>query len=133
MIDINKINLNLLKTLDLIITTRSISITAKIMAISQGMVSQHLKLLRDHFNDQLVIHYPSNLLELTPLASNLQLPLKEFLFNVNSMVENINEFDPKKSNRNFKIIAMDNVANIITPHLMKIISDNKLKISFTYQ
>lgn len=69
---LRKLNLNLLKTLHLLLETRNITITSQELFVTQPAVSTALKQLREIFDDPLLVRSTDNSLVLTHKAKLLQ-------------------------------------------------------------
>lgn len=130
--EISKVNLNLLKTLHLLLQTRSISVASNYLDISQSAVSQSLKQLREFFNDPLLIRGNINTMQLTSLAKLLKPKVALAVKDLEGIFFDNDIFDPKVSDRKFNIAASDLPSSIFLPKLLKSLSiqapNIKLKI-----
>ena len=112
-----RVNLNLLVILDAILSERSITKAGQKISQSQSAVSGALAQLRHHFNDKLVVQVGRTLL-LTPLAEQLQQPIREMLQQAKSVLEMSVEFDPATSRRHFSIVMSDLLTSLLMPSVL---------------
>ena len=99
-------DLNLLKVFEALFETRSVSLAADRLSLTQPAVSNALGRLRASFDDQLFVRTREGM-EPTPLAMALSGPLLEGLASIRAgMALNIG-FDPASSHRRFTLITTD--------------------------
>lgn len=85
MIDIKNIDLNLLKALDALMETRSVTRAAERLSLTQPAVSGMLTRLRDAFDDPLFIRSQRGVLP-TPRAEALAAPLRQALIDIQALL-----------------------------------------------
>jgi len=131
LINIARLDLNLLIVFHCLMNERSVTRTAVILCVSQGAISSSLKRLRDIFNDELFIRtnqcmVPTNYaMELAPKIS--------LALNTISLISPEQEkFDPKTSNRVFKIALSDDLEGVLSKSLLKLITKNNLHVTFSF-
>ncbi|AOJ06817.1 LysR family transcriptional regulator [Burkholderia mayonis] len=107
----NRLDLNLLVTLDALLDERRITRAAERLNLSQSAISGMLGRLREYFDDDLLVSVGRNL-ELTPLARELAQPVREVLLQVQTVVSINPAFDPATAKRHFKIASSDYVINV---------------------
>jgi len=120
--DINKLDLNLLKVFDALMKERSVSRAAERLNLSQPALSYALKRLRSQLGDQIVVRGPQGM-EPTPFAENLVEPITQILHLVQDQVLREEKFNPKTTSTVFTI-GMDthhiaSIAPAITLQIMK--------------
>lgn len=120
MIDLYRINLNLLIALDILLREKNVTRSAEEISLSQAAMSNNLKQLRIIFKDNLLIS-EKNKLVLTNYARELQPKLHRVLEELGSLIENGHSFDPATCNRMFKIGMADFFSSIIYPKLIPIL------------
>ena len=120
MIDLYRVNLNLLVALDILLQERNVTRAAEKLCLSQAAMSNNLKQLRTLFKDKLLIP-ERNQLVLTSYAKKLQQKLHSVLEELDSIIKTGQSFDPATCNRMFKIGTTDYFASIIYPKLMPIL------------
>ncbi|QYZ69211.1 LysR family transcriptional regulator [Neotabrizicola shimadae] len=116
MTNITSLDLNLLKALDALIDTRSVTLAAARLGLSQPAVSGMLARLRDVFGDPLFVRAQRGLLP-TPRAIALAEPLRQTLSQIEGLVQP-EAFDPATTEGMLRIAATDYAqAAVILPLL----------------
>jgi DNA-binding transcriptional LysR family regulator len=115
--DIQRLDLNLLKVLDALLKDRSVSRAAERLNLSQPAMSHALKRLREQLNDPLMVR-GSRGMEPTPYAEGLIEPLRLILGIVERDVLRQEPFDPLKTERSFTIGIDTHLANTFIPPLV---------------
>ncbi|WP_322047964.1 LysR family transcriptional regulator [Paraburkholderia sp. J67] len=108
----NRLDLNLLVTLDALLDERRITRAAERLNLSQSAISGMLAKLREYFDDELLVPVGRNL-ELTPLALELVQPVRDLLLQVQTIVAIDPTFDPAHARRHFTIATSDYVINVL--------------------
>lgn len=103
---ITSVDLNLLITLDAVLTECSVSQAANRLRVTQSAVSHALKRLREIFGDPLVIRKGAGVMP-TPRGLALQEPTRTFLAQARSILDKSPVFDPATSTRKFRISMSD--------------------------
>ncbi|MBU9210918.1 LysR family transcriptional regulator [Burkholderia multivorans] len=116
----NRLDLNLLVTLDALLDERRITRAAERLNLSQSAISGMLAKLREYFDDELLVPVGRNL-ELTPLARELVQPVRDLLLQVQTIVAIDPEFEPANARRHFKIATSDYVINVLMHRLIPVI------------
>lgn len=108
----DRLDLNLLVALDVLLETQSVTDSARRLNLSQPSVSAALSRLRDYFGDDLLIPVGR---KMVPTAKALELasPVKEMLNIVRFRITHSEEYDPVQSRRRFKIIASDYAYDVL--------------------
>lgn len=110
--DINRIDFNLLATLEALLAERSVSRAAGRLHLSQPALSAQLARLRRMFGDPLFI--PSHRgMTPTPLALQLQAPLGAALARLRAVVTSARVFDPARDSFTVRIAASDYVQSAL--------------------
>jgi DNA-binding transcriptional LysR family regulator len=100
------IDLNLLVTLDAVLTECSVSQAANRLRVTQSAVSHALKRLREIFSDPLVIRKGAGVTP-TPRGLALQEPTRTLLAQARAILDTSPAFDPATSTRKFRISMSD--------------------------
>jgi DNA-binding transcriptional LysR family regulator len=100
------IDLNLLVTLNAILTEKHLTRAGEQLGLSQPSMSHALGRLRRMFDDELLIRMGREY-ELTPLATELLEPLRNILKEIELTIERRPQFDPSRDERLFTIAASD--------------------------
>ncbi|MFE5673206.1 LysR family transcriptional regulator [Agromyces sp. NPDC056523] len=103
---LSRLDLNLLVSLDALLTERSVTRAAERLHLSQPALSASLARLRTHFNDPILAR-TGNTYELTPLASRLTEHTAAALDAARRVFESSAEWDPSQSTREFAIYGSD--------------------------
>lgn len=102
----NRLDLNLLVALDILLAERSITRAGNRLSLSQSATSGVLSRLRDYFEDELLVQVGRTMV-LTPLAQRLAAPVREVMLQIQSTIDIKAAFDPATSERHFRIISSD--------------------------
>lgn len=115
------LDLNLLRTLDLMLSEMNVTRAAEQLNVTQQAMSGSLKRLRLHFSDELLVQVGRHL-ELTPLAAALKSPLRELMLTVELTLAIQPSFDPLGSTRQFRIALSDYASITFLPSLMPLLA-----------
>jgi DNA-binding transcriptional LysR family regulator len=116
--NINKMDLNLLVYLDVLLREKNVTRAANQLNITQPAMSNGLKRLRDLLNDPILVRTSDGMVpterarELAPIVRGVLLTLEETL-------QPNRDFEPLHSNRVFRIMASDYAASTLIPALLK--------------
>jgi DNA-binding transcriptional LysR family regulator len=110
------LDLNLLVSLDALLTERSVSRAALRLGLSQPSLSASLARLRRHFRDDLLARV-GNQYELTPLAAQLAEQTASALAAVTRVFASEPDFDPAASEREFTVLISDYAITVLGPAL----------------
>jgi len=114
---IQNLDLNLLKTLQVLLEELNVSRAAIRLSLSQSAVSHALGRLRTYFNDPLLIKV-QNGMTATVMAEELKIPLNRILGQIKDLTGD-DRFDPAVETATFRIAASDYGAGIILPRLIE--------------
>lgn len=115
--NLRTLDLNLLLVFDALLRTRSTTLAAEELRLTQSAVSNALKRLRVAFADPLFVKTPDGMLP-TALAGTLAQPISDGLSSIRDAVEAKTSFDPATSDRTFRIYMSDIGQMIFMPKLM---------------
>lgn len=119
-LNLRGVNLNLLPVLDEVLRQRNLTRAAEALNLTQSAVSNSLKLLREHFQDELLVR-DGRKLRLTKFGEALLTPLEEAMGALRrTFAPQI--FDPMTSRQRFRISTADYVMAILAPHLAGVLS-----------
>lgn len=113
---LNRLDLNLLVGLDVLLAECSITRAARRLCLSQSAASGILARLREYFGDELLVQSGRQMLP-TPLALSLQAPVRDILRRIEQTVETAAEFDPAATRRHFRVAASDFVGSVLMTRL----------------
>ncbi|KLU34968.1 hypothetical protein AB595_21295 [Massilia sp. WF1] len=112
----NRLDLNLLIGLDVLLAECSITRAARRLCLSQSAASGILARLREYFGDELLVQSGRQMVP-TPLALSLMEPVRDILLRIKQTVETAVEFQPEASGRHFRIVASDFVSSVVLTQL----------------
>jgi DNA-binding transcriptional LysR family regulator len=107
-----KLDLNLLVVLDVLLEERSVSRAANRLNLSQSAVSGNLARLREFFDDDLLSQIGRSMVP-TPLAESMAQPVRDILMQIQSTIETKPSFDPASATRTIRLHASDYVTEVL--------------------
>jgi DNA-binding transcriptional LysR family regulator len=118
MMNINRVDLNLLVFLDVLLRERNVTQAANQLNLSQPAMSNGLRRLRNLFDDPLLVRTSDGM---TPTERALELePLvRDILSKVEYALQPTSEFDPGTAERVFRIMASDYAESTLLPSLLR--------------
>ncbi|HLA34270.1 MAG TPA: LysR family transcriptional regulator [Rhodocyclaceae bacterium] len=119
---LNRIDLNLLVVLDAIYVEGGISRAADKLFLSQPAVSHALSRLREQFDDPLFIR-EGRAMTPTPLTRRLAPSVRSILHNLESTLNQLEQFDPSRASKRYTIAVRDVFEAAVLPPLMRAITD----------
>ncbi|MFN3462120.1 MAG: LysR family transcriptional regulator [Oceanibaculum sp.] len=115
-VDLRRIDLNLLVTLDALLEERNVTRAAARLGMSQPAASRALGRLRDMFSDALLVDGPGGYL-LSARATELRPALRQILAGVGALLET-RPFDPARAAGSLRLLMTDLHAAVLAPHLL---------------
>jgi DNA-binding transcriptional LysR family regulator len=103
---LRELDLNLLVTLETLLTHQNTARAAEELNTTQPTVSHALLRLRGHFQDDLLVPKGREMV-LTPLAQQLMGPLRNILMQADALLTQKSAFDPRTSSGTLSIVATD--------------------------
>ena len=116
--DISRFDLNLLRSLDALLTEQNVTRAAERLFVTQQAASGALHRLRDHFADELLTRVGRHL-ELTPLALSLKLPVREALLAAQVALEARPMFEPATATGSCRIAMSDFGIFVLLPRFLQ--------------
>jgi DNA-binding transcriptional LysR family regulator len=116
--DLRRYDLNLLVTLEVLLDECSVTAAAHRLNLSQSAVSAALDRLRTMFSDPLLVRV-GNRMQVTPLARNLQGPIKTALASVALALALPQRFDPAKARITVRLGITDYLGLTMLPSLYR--------------
>lgn len=115
--NLNRIDLNLLVYLDVLLRERNVTQAANQLSLSQPAMSNGLKRLRDLFGDPLLVRTSEGMAP-TERALELEPIIRDVLANIDRAVQTKAEFDPATHTRVFRIMASDYAESTLLPYVL---------------
>lgn len=116
--NINTVDLNLFLVFRAIYMTQSVTQAGDMLNMTQSAVSNALKRLRDRFEDPLFIRAQSGMVP-TPMADELIDLIEEGLRKFTDAIDKAHRFDPKQSDRCFRLATTDIGQLLLMPGLVR--------------
>jgi len=127
----NKLDLNLLVALDILLKEKSVSRAAELLHLSPSALSNSLSRLREYFDDELLVQIGRKL-ELTPRALALQESVRDVLLRIDSTIAAQPEFAPDRSDRTFRILASDYAQMVLGPAMLTLAAKARATVRFEF-
>jgi DNA-binding transcriptional LysR family regulator len=115
--DINRLDLNLLKIFDSVYRLRNLTEVAKEVNLSQPAVSHALGRLREALSDRLFVRTPGGL-EPTARCERLAPPVRAALETIKDSLIDSSNFRPEDCTREFRLLLSDVGEMLLAPALM---------------
>lgn len=115
---LDKIDLNLLRYLDSLLREQNVTHAANRLGITQPAMSNGLRRLRDLFHDPLLVRTSDGMMP-TALSIQLQPKVQAILQSVDEVLHLGQNFDAESSSRVFRIMASDYAEATLIPPLME--------------
>ena len=119
--DLSHFDLNLLRSLDVLLAERNVTRAAARLYVTQQAASAALQRLRRHFGDELLTRVGRNL-EQTPLAVSLIQPVREALLAAQAALDTRPTFDPSTSEAVCRIVMSDYGVLVVLPRFLRRLS-----------
>lgn len=116
--NLDKIDLNLLVYLDVLLRERNVTRSASLLGITQPAMSNGLRRLRETLGDPLLVRTSEGMVP-TERARALQPLIRQVLASIEQAVEPDVEFDAKSSSRVFRIMTSDYGEATLLPRLLE--------------
>ena len=115
--NIERIDLNLLVYLDVLLRERNVTRAASYLGITQPAMSNGLRRLREVFDDPLLVRTSEGMTP-TERAMDLQPVVRSVLSAVERAIQPRKPFDPSQSTRVFRIMASDYAESTLIPAVL---------------
>ncbi|MYM39460.1 LysR family transcriptional regulator [Duganella qianjiadongensis] len=124
-------NLNLLRTLDVLLETRNLTGAGRLLGMTQSAVSRQLVQLREQLRDPLLIREGQRYV-LSERAESLRAPLKAMLADMAALMDGP-RFDPALCTRQFVISGSDYIADHMLPEVMAVLGAQAPGVRVTFR
>lgn len=125
-----RLDLNLLRTLAVLLEERHVSRAAQRLHLTQSAVSHALQRLRRQFDDPLLVRRGTQMLP-TERAVALLASVKEILDAVNRIAPPT-DFDPATARGTLRIATTDYGSSIVLPHVVHALAKSAPHVTITY-
>ncbi|RPH30184.1 LysR family transcriptional regulator [Buttiauxella warmboldiae] len=125
------LDLNLLVALDVLLDEQNITRAAGRLHMTQSATSGVLNRLRNYFDDDLLTQVGRKMMP-TPLARELQDPVREILFKIQTSIARRPMDEPATSKRHFRIMASDYVINVMLKDVLRGVHQHAPHITFEF-
>lgn len=116
-------DLNLLHVLRAVHATRSVTLAARQLCVTQSAVSNALRRLRERLDDPLFVRTGHGMAP-TPLVQDLIGPVEHGLQGIEQALRNAQAFDPLASTRLFRLLGNDLAQEVFIPTLLRHLAVN---------
>lgn len=116
--NLDKIDLNLLVYLDVLLRERNVTRSASLLGITQPAMSNGLRRLRETLGDPVLVRTSEGMVP-TERAQAIQPLLRHILASVEQVIEPSSSFEPSTSERVFRIMTSDYGEATLLPRLLK--------------
>jgi DNA-binding transcriptional LysR family regulator len=116
-VNVNRVDLNLLVYLDVLLRERNVTQAANKLSLSQPAMSNGLRRLRELFDDPLLVRTSEGMTP-TERALELEPVVREVLSKVDHAVQPRSAFEPDKANQVFRIMASDYAESTLLPTVL---------------
>lgn len=128
---LNKLDLNLLIALDVLLKEQSISKAAEQLSLSPSAVSNALARLREYFGDDILSHVGRQMVP-SPMGEMLREPVRNVLNMIESSIMVQPSFEPTQTERIFTIFCSDYTQMVLMPHLLTLANRQKSTARFQF-
>lgn len=122
MVDLGRVDLNLLVYLDVLLRERNVTKAADHLGLSQPALSNGLRRLRTLFDDPLLVRTSEGMTP-TERAQQLQPIVRDVLSKIDKAVQPQASFDPTNDEYFFRIMASDYAESTLFPHILQRLRD----------
>jgi DNA-binding transcriptional LysR family regulator len=126
-INLSRIDLNLLVVFDAIYTQGGVNKAAAALCLSQSAISHALGRLRRLLDDPLFIRDKNRVVP-TPYARNFAVPVREALSTLEGSLQMGAGFDPKTSERLFRVAIGNELETFLLPLLLEAVVQNSQRV-----
>lgn len=127
-----RLDLNLLVALQVLLEERSVSLAADRLCLSQSATSSALGRLRDYFEDELLVLKGRQMI-LTPRAEELIEPVHAVLEQIRTTIAVAPQFEPATCDRQIRIMASDYATEVLLSHLLSAMEKRAPHMRFEIQ
>lgn len=127
---LKNLDLNLLLVFNAIYKTKSVTVAADEVGLTQSSASNALNRLREYFQDPLFVRVHGQM-EATPFSQKLSGPVQLAIGQLSQAIEDTREFNPATSKRSFSICTSEVGQRVFLPKLLKHLSQSAPLVSLS--
>lgn len=127
-----RLDLNLLAALDVLLAEKSVSLAADRLCLSQSATSSALGRLRDYFGDELLVVKGRSMV-LTARAEELIEPVRSVLEQIRSTIAIAPTFDPATCDRQIRFMASDYSTQVLLAGALAVLETEAPQMRFEIQ
>src|ERR1051325_131795 len=127
--ELHRFDLNLLVTLDALLSERNVTRAGLRMNLSQSAMSGALGRLREFFEDELLVPMGRTMV-LTPLAEDLVQPVRDVLLQLQETIATKHHFDPAASTPHLSVAVSDYVTIVLMADFLRDLQRKSPSITF---
>ncbi|WP_226017015.1 LysR family transcriptional regulator [Novosphingobium sp. FKTRR1] len=127
-----RLDLNLLVALDVLLSERSVSLAADRLCLSQSATSSALGRLRDYFGDELLV-VKGRTMVLTARAEELIEPVRLVLEQIRTTIAIAPDFDPASCDRFIRLMASDYSTQVLLAGALAMLEAEAPNLRFEIQ
>ncbi len=124
---LSRIDLNLFVVLDAIYTEQGITRASEKLHLTQPAISHALSRLREIFDDPLFVRRGHSMIP-TPLTRNLIEPVRRSLRGLEVTLNEIDQFDPARTEKLFTLGLRDPMESTVLPPLMRFVAQEAPRV-----
>lgn len=117
-VDLSRADLNLLVLFEVVYAEGNVGRAARKLSLTSSAVSHGLRRLREWFDDPLFLRTPKGVVP-TVRARELAPTVADILERVRAVVAGVEQFDPARSTRHFRVGAPDALSAVIVPEIVR--------------
>lgn len=129
--NLKNVRMDLLPVLYALLKTGGVTSAARLLGLTQSAVSQHLKTLRNVFNDGLLVPV-GRTLQRTEFADSLEEPLSRLMEDIDQIFGPRPIFNPLTEEVNIIISTADYICSLLAPRLVSVCSTIAPKVTFEF-
>ncbi|WP_321396805.1 LysR family transcriptional regulator [Emcibacter sp.] len=119
---LDNFDLNLLVAFNVLLEERNVTRAADRLNVTQSAMSAALRRLREALQDEILIQHGKKMIP-TPHALDMAPEVASAIIHLRSVISTGTGFDPRTSQRRFKIAASDYITTVLIVPLMKILGE----------
>jgi DNA-binding transcriptional LysR family regulator len=129
--NIRSMDLNLLVALDALVAERSVTRAGRRLGLSQPAVSNALRRLRQTLDDPVLVRTSQGMVP-TPRASELIVPVRKLLAELEAVLSTDTGFDPSRAENVFRVTAIDHAFVVLVPPLARLLAESAPSIRLDF-